>query len=153
MRNVSSSLISRPAMAACRQSVLCLAAIALFLALPEVGRSETPRPANGSDVTRPGGSVVSVGFTVSDIDRSIAFYQQVLDFECIARTELAGAEFEQFTGVGGAWTLTREDPDFYQRLVGAVSADGNRIDIHPDASEDRGTTWRKDFDLTFERRA
>jgi hypothetical protein len=58
-----------------------------------------------------------------------------------------------FTGAGGAWVLTREDPDFHQRLVGAVSADGNRIDIHPDASEDHGATWRKDFDLTFERRA
>ena len=57
-----------------------------------------------------------------------------------------------FTGVGGEWTLTREDPDFYQRFVGVVSADGRRIDTHPDASEDRGTTWRKDFDLTFERR-
>src|SRR5919202_4899584 len=58
-----------------------------------------------------------------------------------------------FTGAGGAWTMTRDDPDVYQRLVGTVSADGTRIDIHPDASEDRGTTWRKDFDLTFERRA
>jgi hypothetical protein len=58
-----------------------------------------------------------------------------------------------FTGAGGAWTLTREDPDFYQRLVGTVSADGNRIDIHPDASEDHGKTWRKHFDLTFERHA
>ena len=58
-----------------------------------------------------------------------------------------------FTGAGGEWLLTREDPDFYQRLVGTVSADGNRIDTHPDASEDHGKTWRKDFDLTFERRA
>ena len=58
-----------------------------------------------------------------------------------------------FTGAGGAWLLTREDPDFYQRFVGTVSADGNRIDTHPDASEDHGTTWRKDFDLTLERRA
>ena len=58
-----------------------------------------------------------------------------------------------FTGAGGEWLLTREDPDFYQRLVGTVSADGNRIDAHPDASEDHGKTWRKDFDLTFERRA
>lgn len=57
-----------------------------------------------------------------------------------------------FTGAGGEWTLSREDPDFYQRLVGTISADGNRIDTHPDASEDRGKTWRKDFDLTFERR-
>lgn len=58
-----------------------------------------------------------------------------------------------FTGAGGEWTLTREDPDFDQRLVGMVSADGNRIGSHPDASEDHGTTWRKDFDLTWERRA
>ena len=58
-----------------------------------------------------------------------------------------------FTGAGGAWMMTREDPDLYQRLVGTVSADGNRIDIHPDASEDEGKTWRKDFDLVFERRA
>ena len=58
-----------------------------------------------------------------------------------------------FTGAGGAWLLTRADLDFYQRFVGTVSADGRRIDAHPDASEDQGTTWRKDFDLTFERRA
>jgi hypothetical protein len=58
-----------------------------------------------------------------------------------------------FTGPGGEWIMTREDPDFHQRLVGTVSADGNRIDAHPDASEDRGQTWRKDFDLMFERRA
>ncbi|MBV6516764.1 MAG: hypothetical protein HPKKFMNG_02454 [Planctomycetes bacterium] len=37
-------------------------------------------------------------------------------------------------------------------ISGTISADGNRIDTHPDASEDRGKTWRKDFDLTFERR-
>jgi hypothetical protein len=58
----------------------------------------------------------------------------------------------QFEGPGGAWVLSREDPDFHQRLVGVVSADGNRIDAHPDASEDQGATWRKDFDLVFERR-
>lgn len=57
-----------------------------------------------------------------------------------------------FTGAGGEWTLLREDPDFYQRFVGIISADGNRLDTHPDASEDRGATWRKDFDLIFERR-
>ena len=57
-----------------------------------------------------------------------------------------------FTGAGGEWVLTRNDPDFYQRLVGRVAADGNRIDTHPDASEDQGQTWRTDFDLIFERR-
>ena len=56
-----------------------------------------------------------------------------------------------FEGPGGAWVLSREDPDFHQRMVGVISADGNRIDTHPDASEDQGATWRKDFDLVFER--
>lgn len=59
----------------------------------------------------------------------------------------------RFTGAGGEWIMTRADPDFYQRFVGTVSADGTRNDPYPDASEDKGTTWRKDFDLTFERHA
>ena len=50
-----------------------------------------------------------------------------------------------------AWTLVRQDPDFHQRFVAAVSP--NRIDARFEASEDAGTTWRKDFDLIFERKA
>ncbi|NNM44433.1 hypothetical protein [Knoellia koreensis] len=50
---------------------------------------------------------------------------------------------------GGEWTLSREDPDFYQRFVGTVGAD--RIDGRWEASEDQGKSWRKDFDLIFER--
>jgi hypothetical protein len=57
-----------------------------------------------------------------------------------------------FDGAGGEWLMSREDPDFHQRFVGIVASDGNRIDTHPDASEDEGRTWRKDFDLIFERR-
>lgn len=47
------------------------------------------------------------------------------------------------------WTLTREDPDFYQRFI--VDIENDRILGRWEASEDRGKTWRKDFDLTFER--
>jgi hypothetical protein len=47
------------------------------------------------------------------------------------------------------WTLLREDPDFHQRFVATVSTD--RIDGRWDASEDHGSSWRKDFDLIFER--
>jgi hypothetical protein len=47
------------------------------------------------------------------------------------------------------WTLLREDPDFHQRFVASVSPD--RIAGRWDASEDRGASWRKDFDLIFER--
>ena len=50
---------------------------------------------------------------------------------------------------GSRWELLREDPDFFQRFVADVAAD--RIEGHWDASEDEGRTWRKDFDLVFER--
>jgi len=51
---------------------------------------------------------------------------------------------------GGDWTLVREDPDFHQRFIATVGPD--RIDGRWEASEDAGVTWRKDFDLIFERR-
>jgi hypothetical protein len=49
----------------------------------------------------------------------------------------------------GHWTMTREDPDFYQRWMADVEKD--RILARAEASEDQGKTWRKDFDLTFDR--
>jgi hypothetical protein len=49
----------------------------------------------------------------------------------------------------GEWRMLREDPDFHQRFVAAVTPD--RIDGHWDASEDAGSSWRKDFDLILER--
>jgi hypothetical protein len=55
------------------------------------------------------------------------------------------------TFADGQWTLSREDPDFHQRFIGSV--EGDRIAGRWEASEDRGTTWRKDFDLIFERGA
>ncbi|MBM7790748.1 hypothetical protein [Tenggerimyces flavus] len=50
---------------------------------------------------------------------------------------------------GARWTLLREDPDMHQRFVAAVEQD--RILGRWEASEDAGTTWRKDYDLTFVR--
>lgn len=50
---------------------------------------------------------------------------------------------------GDAWLLQREDPDFRQRLVGR--AEGIRMFVHPDISQDQGATWIKDFDMTFTR--
>jgi hypothetical protein len=47
------------------------------------------------------------------------------------------------------WTLSREDPDMFQRFVADVAPD--RIAGRWEASEDQGSTWRKDFDLVFER--
>ena len=50
---------------------------------------------------------------------------------------------------GSRWTMSREDPDFHQRFVADVERD--RIRGRWEASEDHGRTWRKDFDLVFER--
>jgi hypothetical protein len=50
---------------------------------------------------------------------------------------------------GRHWTMTREDPDFHQRFIADVEE--NRINGRWEASHDQGKTWRKDFDLTFER--
>ena len=55
----------------------------------------------------------------------------------------------RMTFTGDDPTMHREDPDFHQRFVARVSAD--RVHGRWDASEDRGTTWRKDFDLIFDR--
>ena len=50
---------------------------------------------------------------------------------------------------GSHWELTRADPDMHQRFVADLEQD--RITGRWEASEDRGKTWRKDFDLVFER--
>jgi hypothetical protein len=55
----------------------------------------------------------------------------------------------QVTLDDGVWTMSRADPDFHQRLVGRV--EGDRMVGQADASEDLGTTWRKDLDVVFER--
>jgi hypothetical protein len=50
---------------------------------------------------------------------------------------------------GSHWELVRRDPDFHQRFVAEVTPE--RISGRWDASEDEGGTWRKDFDLVFDR--
>ena len=66
------------------------------------------------------------------------------------REETSGV-CRQFTMTfdGTEWTMSRTDPDMHQRFVAAVEQD--RIRGRWEASDDQGGTWRKDFDLTFER--
>jgi len=63
-------------------------------------------PANGTPVFAAGTpaarGVVRVGLTVSDMDRSIAFYTRVLTFQVESEHEVAGPELERLTGVFGA---------------------------------------------------
>jgi hypothetical protein len=49
----------------------------------------------------------------------------------------------------GRWTMTRQDPDMHQRFIADVETD--RILGRWEASEDQGQTWRKDFDLSYQR--
>ncbi len=47
-------------------------------------------------------AVEAVGITVADLDRSVAFYQEVLDFEPVSETALSGDTHERLMGVFGA---------------------------------------------------
>jgi len=47
-------------------------------------------------------AVAAVGMTVSDVDRSTAFFTNVLGFEKVSEQELSGRSFELETGVFGA---------------------------------------------------
>jgi hypothetical protein len=47
------------------------------------------------------------------------------------------------------WILSREDPDMFQRFIADLGP--HRVEGRWEASEDHGSTWRKDLDLIFER--
>jgi catechol 2,3-dioxygenase-like lactoylglutathione lyase family enzyme len=47
-------------------------------------------------------AIDTVGMTVSDMDRAVAFYASVLTFEKVSDVEVSGREYELLTGVFGA---------------------------------------------------
>ena len=73
------------------------------------------------------------------------------EFEVLYHDERGVLRLFAMTFVDGEWTMSREDPDFHQRIVSTVERD--RIVGRTEASEDFGTTWRKDFDLIWDRRS
>src|SRR6187549_2966575 len=73
---------------------LTIAALCLWLA---------PTALTSAPATRPLiDAVERVGMTVSNIDRSMAFFSNVLTFETISDEEVTGSEFERLHGVFGA---------------------------------------------------
>ncbi len=90
-------------------AVLSLAAGSLLAAQthsqspqPWSGRGATPRqPAAATTSTVAAQAVAMVGFTVSDMDRSIDFYTKVLDFTQLTDDELLGEPYEVLNGVFG----------------------------------------------------
>jgi catechol 2,3-dioxygenase-like lactoylglutathione lyase family enzyme len=83
-------------------------AAALFLALSPAPRSlasegrfegrSQDRPLHAQPLVQ---EVAAVGMTVSDMDRSVAFFTDVLTFEKVSDVELAGAEHERLLGLFG----------------------------------------------------
>ncbi|MGH9794700.1 MAG: VOC family protein [Candidatus Acidiferrales bacterium] len=77
-----------------------LAALALLFSLhlaPAARGQSTSAAAQVSALT-----VDSIGMTVSDMDRAVAFYTGVLTFEKLSDREVAGPEYERLQGVFGA---------------------------------------------------
>jgi len=66
-----------------------LAAVLVALLTPASGKANVAR-------------VESVGITVSDLDRAVAFYTGVLPFEKLSETKLEGPELEALEGIFGA---------------------------------------------------
>lgn len=83
------------------QSVLRVVAALLALAASVFagGAPEAASPAPGPAPLV--SSVDAVGFTVADLDRSVAFFTDVLGFTETSEAEVAGEEWEHLTGVFG----------------------------------------------------
>jgi len=76
-----------------------LIVLALAWASPALHAAQRPgAPTSGARVT----AVGPIGLTVSDMERSIAFYRDVLRFEKTSDVEVSGLEFERLQGVFGA---------------------------------------------------
>jgi catechol 2,3-dioxygenase-like lactoylglutathione lyase family enzyme len=67
---------------------------ALLVAASFVARPQAGMPALAQEVA-------AVGMTVSDMDRSVAFFTKVLTFEKVSDDELAGGEHERLLGMFG----------------------------------------------------
>lgn len=65
------------------------------------GSAQTPPPSQAASAAAMVRDVASVGLAVADMDRSIAFFRDVLTFEKVSDTEVAGDAYERLTGVFG----------------------------------------------------
>jgi catechol 2,3-dioxygenase-like lactoylglutathione lyase family enzyme len=72
--------------------LIVVAAFVFWSLPPAVPRAASPPIAQ---------AVEAVGMTVSDMDRSIAFFKDVLTFEPISDSEVAGQEYDRLQGVFG----------------------------------------------------
>lgn len=85
---------------------LMLGVLQLALATSLVAQTTVSRVSEGRSGVDPAlvsvNAVHVVGMTVSDMDRAIAFYHDVLTFQNVSDSEVHGDEYERLTGVFGA---------------------------------------------------
>lgn len=79
-----------------------VALAALSLAVPSTPAQQATLPVRASVASSAVQAVDVVGMTVFDMDRSIAFYTDVLAFQVVSDVEVAGEDFERLHGVFGA---------------------------------------------------
>jgi catechol 2,3-dioxygenase-like lactoylglutathione lyase family enzyme len=72
--------------------------VLLLIVLLALAFPRAPSASTGVHVT----AVDTVGVTVADMDRAVAFYTSVLTFEKVSDVEVSGREYELMTGVFGA---------------------------------------------------
>lgn len=61
------------------------------------------------------------------------------------------ARIYQMSLDGGVWKMWRESPDFWQRMSGTFSEDGNSLTWQGELSRD-GSTWEPDLSVTYTRK-
>jgi catechol 2,3-dioxygenase-like lactoylglutathione lyase family enzyme len=80
-----------------RRALAVMAWLALWLLLlTTMVRGEPPATQPAAE------AVVRIGITVTDVDRSVAFFTKVLDFQHVSTREVTGPEVEEVYGVFGA---------------------------------------------------
>lgn len=87
------------------------------------------------------------GIAVIGVDPArTAYLRHYFDSRGVARVYEMGL-------AGGVWTLQRiaEQPDFSQRFIGHFREAGSSIVGTWESSGDKGTSWSRDFELTYTR--
>ncbi len=75
--------------------------LALLLACPAGLARAIPGDPSGPTAPPPAEAVVSVGMTVGDMDRSVRFFSEVLEFEKVSDAEVTGEDLERLEGLFG----------------------------------------------------
>ncbi len=89
-----------------KRTLLAAAVCGMLMAVsavsaPQTAKSDPSKPARDASTTPLVSAVEGIGLTVSDADRSIAFFKSVLDFELVSDEEVTGDEYDRRTGVFG----------------------------------------------------